>query len=463
LSAFDNAFGLLSMRRTIRVGVTGLAESGKTSLLTSVAANLLALGAQFSVLPSFSARLAGRTISVAVSPSGAETMPRFDYPSKLANLRADPPRWPDRTIGTSLLALDIDITRGSLASVLPPQRLRLEFLDYPGEWLLDVPLLGTGFPAWSRVTLERLSSGPAARYSQSFLAFVEALPPHAPGDEMLAKTGHGLFRSTLRALRTELGLPMLQPGRFLMKPREEPPWMEFFPLQGNSPLMHLMERRFDKYREAVRRDLIAPSFGRVDRLVVLANVLGALHSGPEVFAETRAALDVVSAALRFRPSSLLPEWMAALVPGWMLPDWLTSLIGGIHTVAYVATKSDHVADRQRGNLAALMGQLVAAPPRSGFSSRSFALSSVRCTEDIIWTLDGRPVSAVRGRIKGHDKPARSYPGEVPDRIPDKTFWDYPFLALPDFEPRRLPEGGKGGVPHINLDKLLTFLLEDVLP
>ncbi len=54
---------------------------------------------------------------------------------------------------------------------------------------------------------------------------------------------------------------------------------------------------------------------------------------------------------------------------------------------------------------------------------------------------------------------RSYPGEVPDRPPDAEFWQHPFLALPQFEPMRLPDGGASGVPNIGMDALLDFLLE----
>ena len=78
------------------------------------------------------------------------------------------------------------------------------------------------------------------------------------------------------------------------------------------------------------------------------------------------------------------------------------------------------------------------------------------------TLGGRPVSAVRGRIIGEPRPARSYPGEVPDSLPDETFWQHRFLALPDFEPMRLPEGGRGGIPQLGLDTLIGFLLADIL-
>ena len=85
---------------------------------------------------------------------------------------------------------------------------------------------------------------------------------------------------------------------------------------------------------------------------------------------------------------------------------------------------------------------------------------MRCTEDVVETLAGRPVSAVRGRIIGEPRPARFYPGEVPDSLPDDAFWQHRFLALPEFEPMRLPEAGRGGIPQLGLDALLAFLLTD---
>ena len=133
----------------------------------------------------------------------------------------------------------------------------------------------------------------------------------------------------------------------------------------------------------------------------------------------------------------------------------------IDRVAFVATKADHVADRQRGNLAALMKTL-AQIPGDGITAAHFAAASVRCTEDFVWTLEGRPVSAVRGRVLGQSVLTRSYPGEVPDRPPDAEFWQHPFLALPEFEPMRLRDGGTSGIPNIGMDALLDFLLGDVL-
>ena len=131
--------------RTVRIGVTGLARAGKTAFLTSVAANLLALGAGRPALPALADRLRGRFPRVAIAPSGVASLPRFDVTGHLASLAQDPPAWPARTDAASLLALDLSIPRTGLASALPPFALRLEFLDYPGEWLLDLPLLQQNF------------------------------------------------------------------------------------------------------------------------------------------------------------------------------------------------------------------------------------------------------------------------------------------------------------------------------
>ncbi len=71
-----------------------------------------------------------------------------------------------------------------MAPPLPPRRLRLELLDYPGEWLLDLPLLAQDFSAWSAATLRRLEG--RAGGSRDFLGFVRGLPAGAPADEALA-------------------------------------------------------------------------------------------------------------------------------------------------------------------------------------------------------------------------------------------------------------------------------------
>ncbi len=414
---------------TLRVGVTGLSRAGKTAFLTSVAANLMAR-------------------RWAPAALGASAVPRFDQARHLARLAADPPAWPERTDAVALLALTIARPR----TALPPRQIRLEFLDYPGEWLIDLPMLAQSYAAWSAATLQRLQAPDLAGMTGPFLAFARALPPRAAADEALAHAGSRLYRTMLGELRAA-GLSFLQPGRHLMPaPGPEAPWLSFFPATGQGGLVALLAERYGAYLDAVRRELTSPLFASVDRLVVLADVLSALHAGPAAFADMRAALGAAAGSLRWQFS-----WTDALgaLAGLRLPPRIIS------RVAFAATKADHVAQRQRGNLAALM-QALTPQQAGGVRSGHFAVASVRCTEDFVWTLEGRPVSAVRGRVLGQQVMTRSYPGEVPDRPPDAEFWAHPFLALPQFEPMRLPEGGRLGVPNLGLDALLAFLLEDVL-
>ena len=61
-SAARLATDVLKRRTTVRIGITGLARAGKTALLTSLAANLLALSAGRPALPAVSDRLRDRRL-----------------------------------------------------------------------------------------------------------------------------------------------------------------------------------------------------------------------------------------------------------------------------------------------------------------------------------------------------------------------------------------------------------------
>ena len=118
---------------TLRLGVTGLARSGKTVFITALIANLLARGR----MPQLSAARDGRIETVHLQPQPDVTLPRFDYEAHLTDLTGDTPHWPDSTRAISELRLSF-ITRpgAGSAGLRGPQTLHLDIVDYPGEWLL---------------------------------------------------------------------------------------------------------------------------------------------------------------------------------------------------------------------------------------------------------------------------------------------------------------------------------------
>lgn len=441
----------------IRLAVTGLTRAGKTVFLTSLVANLLAAGRGRRTMPLLEEAAGGRLRDVRLVPSGQERLPRFDVAAHLAALAADPPVWPGRTDDLSTLELTLELDRagtfgGMLGGLIGSRTVTLELLDYPGEWLLDLPMLSQSYAEWSASTLARLRRAGQAAAARDFLGWVDSLPDGAPADETLARRGHSLYRDALRACRDTLGFRFLQPGRVLNPgPRGEVPLLWFFPLPHphGGGLAGLLAGRHEAYVAAQTNEFFEPFFRRFERQAVLVDVLGALHAGPAAFEDTAEALAAIAGALRYGG-------------GWL--DRLTG--AGVSRVAFAATKADHVPARQRDALAALLGSLVAAPQGrasgAGAATSVHALASIRCTEDDVATLEGRPVAAVRGVLLANGRSAKIYPGEIPLRPPEPAFWEHGFFEMPEFQPPRLDAAGGSGVPHLGLDALLAALIGDLL-
>ena len=133
----DTVFGA-----PIRLGVTGLARSGKTVFITSLIANLLS-GAK---LPQFAASAQDRIELAYLNPQPNDTIARFDYETHLAQLCAHPPTWPDNTKGISTLRLTLKLRpTGLLSGLRGSVEQHIDIVDYPGEWLLDLGLMDKSY------------------------------------------------------------------------------------------------------------------------------------------------------------------------------------------------------------------------------------------------------------------------------------------------------------------------------
>jgi len=448
---------------TLRLAVTGLSRAGKTVFLVSLIGNLLAMGRGVDALPALGRRLAAsgggsRLVSVAIEPSGTQPIPRFAYEAhRDALARGDAPAWPPFTDRPAFLALRLVLEPAglfdrALGLALGPRVIRLELLDYPGEWLLDLPLLEQSFHAWSVETLARLTEPPRAALARDFLAFAATLNPAAPADEAVAGHGFRLYAAGLRRLREEAGLRWLQPGRALMPgPWGEVPLQQFFPWPGaereppRGSLGALLRDRFEAYKREVRDSFFRPWFSRFDRQVVLVDVLGALWAGRAAFEDTGRALTRIGASYR------------RLLDGGPLGR------GRLNRVAFAATKADHVDDLQRPHLRqALAGMVEAGAPARGLSVHQ--ICALRCTTDAdAPDGEGRVQRVVMGVPLGGTRQQAFRPGPVPAGAVPENYWANRYFALPQFRPPEFPAGkGDPPVAHIGMDALLLALLEDAL-
>ncbi|MCB1486827.1 MAG: YcjX family protein, partial [Bauldia sp.] len=254
---------------SIRLGVTGLARAGKTVFISALVHNLIHGGR----LPLFRSYSSGRVLGARLEPQPDDAVPRFEYERHVEALVEDRV-WPDSTRQISELRLTVAYESASfLTRTIGGGRMHIDIVDYPGEWLLDLPLLSKDFATWSREALAFARAPERGDTAAAWLGQLAAVDPKAPEDEALARRLAGTFTDYLRKTRAESGsLSTLPPGRFLMPgDLDGSPALTFSPLDladdaippGSTAAM--MARRFESYKSAVVRPFFRDHFARLDR------------------------------------------------------------------------------------------------------------------------------------------------------------------------------------------------------
>ncbi len=418
--------------------------------VTALAANLLAAVRDPRRLSAAPAVSEGRLLAVAEAGLSVTDAPLFPLEAALAALGGEA-RWPEPTRRLAKLALDLELLSplpGQFGRLVGPLRrsVRLEIVDYPGEWLLDLPLLALSFEDWSARELARARTVPRARYAEAWLALLARLDVQAQAEEGAMRRLAEAYADYLRRCRDEAALADLSPGRFLNPDSwEGMAFLLFCPLElkkGASPkagsVWERMRTHWDEYRRRTRVEFLLPHFARFDAHVVLVDLFRALASGATSFADTQAALAAIAASLRPEPGLLARLGLERAPP----------------RPVFCATKADYVPASQRGQLAALLRHLV------GSNGAAIALAAVACTRDITLTDDrGRVQDAVEGLVEGGGREAFWFAGGVPAETPEQVWFDRRYDV-----PRFLPPtpGPDGGLRHVNLDRALTAALPGVL-
>ena len=237
------------------------------------------------------------------------------------------------------------------------------------------------------------------------------------------------------------------------------PYLRFCPLDmpagtaepAQGTLGALMHARYEVYKREAVTDFYQQHFRHFTRQIVLVDVLRSLLAGPEAFEDTKLALEALVGSFRYGQRSIL-----------------STLLGGasIEKVLFAATKADHVPSIQRDNLAELLRNMASVPTLEIKSNSAFAdamaIASVLATQEATQKIDGQRVQVVIGKPVGSQKQVQLFVGSVPIKPPPKESWGTPFLNVPVFEPAGIDASPTEGIPHINLDPALEFLLGDRL-
>ena len=464
----DTASSLLEP--TLKFGVTGLSRAGKTVFITALIHNLLNNGR----LPLFSVHAEGRIANAKLSPQPDDAIPRFRYEDHLSSLLNDHV-WPKSTSAISQIRIKIEFeSTSSWSRTFGAGQLTLDIIDYPGEWLLDLPLLGKSYAQWSKESIELSKLSNRHKLALPWLQLMETVTIDQAADELLAQNLSEAFSGYLRSCRAdETALSTLPPGRFLMPgDLEGSPALTFAPLDMTDgqkipadSLYAMMERRYEAYKSIVVKPFFRDHFARMDRQIVLVDVLQALNAGGAAVADLETALSDILNCFNHGKKS-----------------WLTSMFSTrTDKILFAATKADHLHHENHDRLEAILRKLVERAEKkaqfSGAETDVVALAAVRSTKEAEHEQDNEKLPVIVGtplsgekigdeKFDGNTQTAL-FPGDLPND-PAKAFGstqhagDLRFLR---FKPPQLEEdaaGNKRSMPHIRLDRTLEFLLGDHL-
>src|SRR5690554_697774 len=423
-------------------------------------------------MPGFAAMAEGRFIGARLAEYPDATVPRFAYEQHLQSLTAKSPVWPEGTRRISQLRIVLKYqSKHWYAGLRGPSTLNLDIVDYPGEWLLDLPLLGLSFAQWSAEALERARRPGSGKEATPFLDLLAAIDPLKDANDPDAERLATAFTDYLRRSREHGALSTLPPGRFLLPgDLEGSPALTFAPLPPpaqsarNASLYAMLEHRFEAYKAQVVRPFFRDHFARLDRQIVLVDTLRALNAGPAAVADLETALTSVLGCFRQGEANPL----------------LRPFARRIDRILFAATKADHVHHTNHDRLEAILNRLVSNASKrarfAGTQTRSIALAGIRATHEGTISEAGQTLNTIIGTpLQGEALDGVTYdgkteialfPGDLPER-PDSLFEDGNPVALNFLRfapPQQLERNASGDVvlPHIRFDRAIDYLVGDWL-
>lgn len=453
-----------SIDQHVTLAVTGLSRSGKTAFITSMVNQLLNEGNN-SQLSFFNVVHQGRYIAAKRVPQKHLHISRFEYDGAMDALCQSPAKWPEPTSGISELRLAIRYQpkESLLKYATQAATLYLDITDYPGEWLLDLPMLSQTFEEWSQQMAGLLKQSPRVEHAKEFLEKVQSLDPFAAVDENVLADLSQDYTKLLLHFRHQLGLSVIQPGRFILPGElEDAPILQFFPfldfdnIDGNdyqnakdNCYLGMLRARYIEYKERVIRRFYKEHFINFDRQIVLADCLTPLNNGPESFADLQNAIAMIMKSFHYGQSSLLSRLFSPK----------------IDRLLFAATKADHVTPEQHNNLVSLLNKQVYQTKQTlNFDSikmKTLALASVKATKVGKSQYQGKNIPVIQGRQLATDKIITLFPGTVPAAIPNSEYWQQQAFNYITFAPAQSAAHDEC-LSHLRMDQVLQFLLGDKL-
>jgi predicted YcjX-like family ATPase len=443
-----------SLDQHIKLAVTGFSGSGKTAFITALVKHLTSQ-ADKKNLPFLDVVREQRLIAVKQIPQRALDIPTFDYASAVSCLLNDTPTWPPSTerINTLTLALKFQSQHLLKQHLSPVSTVYLELIDYPGEWLVDLPMLNQDYKEWSQNVLSVLKHPQYQDHTKAFFNLLSGFDSTAAVDESILKQLAECYQQLLKTLKLKTKIAQLQPGRMLIPgDLAGAPMLLFFPCYSadeyveNSQYHHL-QNRFNAYKQQVISPFYKQHFCQFDRQIVLVDVLNTLSDGPDTLKEQEHALRNIVQVFDYGRSGLLKRLF--------YPK--------IDKVLFAANKCDHVSYEQQPLLAKLLHSMLHEQSNdlrfAGVEIDTMAISAVQSTQQRQVVEAGKSLNCIQGKPNNEQHTITFLPPEPPSFRLSRAQWPKQGFNFLSFAPLPAQEGK---LSHVRLDHALQFLLGDKL-
>jgi len=434
----------------ICIGVTGFSGSGKSTFITSLIHQLLY--SNEAGLSGFLPARDHKIVDVRLRP--LPDLELFDYERGIGALASEPPKWPDSTLELSGCVIEVTYKRDSpLKSVMGTNaKFSIEIRDYPGEWLLDIPMLKQDYLSWCIDNAEFLNL-PVRK--GMFDALHVRLASISPLD-VLSKTQLSElcdeYTVFLKRLKKE-GLTLIQPGHMLL-PGADDSFQPFIPLLNlhnhsksdlasadENSIYMVMKNRFEGYLSGTVKPFYQDFFKSVDRQVVLIDTLKALGGGKSNFEDMMVAFSRIIDSYKVGNNGLIGKLISPKVD----------------RILFLSSKPDGILLDQHENLRHLTGSIIKRvckqSIRNTINIETEIVCAVRCTIDNDSYLTATLMNGRKGDLK-HPR--------IPNQLPDDCDWEKFSEWKPlEFQPPSI-HGLKTGsqLPCMRMDKVLKELLGD---
>ncbi len=443
-----------ALDRHVRLGVTGLSGAGKTAFITSLV-HQLTQGDSPQNLPFFAVVQQQRYLGGRLVAEQALTIPRFPYEHNLSYLQQSPPQWPPSTTGWSQLSLALryKAKQGLRSHLQSHSELELDIVDYPGEWLLDLPLLQLDYAQWCQFSWQLFAKPHRQALAAEFKALL-GTTDLADASESQLKNLTDAYKQLLQQFSGTAGTYLNQPGRLLV-PGElaGAPMLQLLPLlpeqlEQPGPLAQKLSSHYQSYRDYVVKPFYKQHFSQLDRQVVLVDCLNALNAGAAATAELSQALQLIMQSFQYGPSSMLRRLFK--------PQ--------ISKVLFAASKADHVTPEQHQALTLLLQNLLRQPLKQTTyllaKTEAMALAAISASQAGYVEQRGAKQACISGTDSASGQRISLFPGDVPAEVPDASVFASHQFSFPSLLP--LPAMQQAHLPHIRMDHALQFLLGDKL-